>query len=39
VGNLTDVGAYAGTTSPYGAFDMGGNVYRAIAPWWVMWHD
>ncbi len=26
VGNLTDVGAYSGTTSPYGAFDMGGNV-------------
>jgi formylglycine-generating enzyme len=24
--NLTDVGAYTGTTSPYGAFDMGGNV-------------
>jgi sulfatase modifying factor 1 len=23
---LTDVGAYTGTTSPYGAFDMGGNV-------------
>jgi formylglycine-generating enzyme required for sulfatase activity len=26
VGNLTDVGAYTATTSPYGAFDMGGNV-------------
>ena len=26
--NLTDVGAYSGTTSPYGAFDMGGNVYQ-----------
>ena len=26
VGNLTDVGAYSGTTSPYGAFDMAGNV-------------
>ncbi len=26
VGNLTDVGAYTGTTSPYGAFDMGGDV-------------
>jgi formylglycine-generating enzyme required for sulfatase activity len=26
VGNLTDVGAYSGTTSPCGAFDMGGNV-------------
>ena len=24
--NVTDVGAYSGTTSPYGAFDMGGNV-------------
>jgi formylglycine-generating enzyme required for sulfatase activity len=24
--NLTDVGAYSGTTSPYGAFDMGGNI-------------
>lgn len=23
---LSDVGAYTGTTSPYGAFDMGGNV-------------
>ncbi len=28
VGNVTDVGAYAGTTSPYGAFDMGGNVHQ-----------
>lgn len=28
VANLTDVGAYIGTTSPYGAFDMGGNVYQ-----------
>ncbi len=28
VGNLTDVGAYSGTTSPYGAFDMGGNVFQ-----------
>jgi Sulfatase-modifying factor enzyme 1 len=27
-GNLTDVGAYSGTTSPYGAFDMGGNVWQ-----------
>jgi formylglycine-generating enzyme required for sulfatase activity len=26
VGNLTDVGVYSGTTSHYGAFDMGGNV-------------
>ena len=26
--NLTDVGAYSGTTSPYGAFDMGGNVWQ-----------
>jgi formylglycine-generating enzyme len=26
IGNLTDVGAYSGTTSPYGAFDMGGDV-------------
>jgi formylglycine-generating enzyme len=26
VGSLTAVGAYTGTTSPYGAFDMGGNV-------------
>ena len=28
VGNLTDVGAYTGTTSPYGAYDMGGNVWQ-----------
>ncbi len=28
VGNLTDVGAYTGTTSPYGAFDVGGNVFQ-----------
>ena len=27
-GNLTDVGAYSGTMSPYGAFDMGGNVFQ-----------
>jgi sulfatase modifying factor 1 len=26
--HLTDVGAYSGTTSPYGAFDMGGNVFQ-----------
>jgi sulfatase modifying factor 1 len=26
--NLTDVGAYTGTTSPYGAYDMGGNVWQ-----------
>jgi sulfatase modifying factor 1 len=26
--NLTDVGAYTGTTSPYGVFDMGGNVWQ-----------
>jgi formylglycine-generating enzyme required for sulfatase activity len=26
VGNFTDVGAYSGTTSPYGAFDMAGNA-------------
>lgn len=26
--NLTDVGAYTGTTSPSGAFDMGGNVWQ-----------
>jgi autotransporter-associated beta strand protein len=28
VTGLTDVGAYSGTTSPYGAFDMGGNVFQ-----------
>jgi formylglycine-generating enzyme len=28
--NVTDVGAYAGTTSPYGAFDMGGNVFQWV---------
>jgi formylglycine-generating enzyme len=28
VGNVTDVGAYTGTTSPYGAYDMGGNVFQ-----------
>jgi formylglycine-generating enzyme len=28
VQNLTDVGAYTGTTSPVGAFDMGGNVHQ-----------
>ena len=27
-GNLTPVGAYSGTTSPYGAYDMGGDVYQ-----------
>jgi sulfatase modifying factor 1 len=27
-GNLTDVGVYTGTTSPYGAFDMGGDVFQ-----------
>ncbi len=26
--NTTDVGAYSGTTSPYGAYDMGGNVFQ-----------
>ena len=24
----TDVGAYSGTTSPYGAYDLGGNVFQ-----------
>jgi len=28
LGDMTNVGAYAGTMSPYGAFDMGGNVYQ-----------
>jgi sulfatase modifying factor 1 len=28
VGHPTDVGAYTSTTSPYGAFDMGGNVFQ-----------
>ncbi len=28
VGGTTDVGAYTGTTSYYGAFDMGGNVWE-----------
>ncbi len=28
VANLTDVGAYTGTTSPAGAFDMGGDVWQ-----------
>jgi sulfatase modifying factor 1 len=28
LGSPTDVGAYTGTTSPYGAFDMGGNVFQ-----------
>ena len=28
VGNLTDVGAYTGTTSPFGAFDMGGDIFQ-----------
>ena len=28
VNHPTNVGAYTGTTSPYGAFDMGGNVWQ-----------
>jgi len=28
VGGLTDVGAYTGSASPYGAYDMGGNVFQ-----------
>lgn len=28
VGNVTDVGAYTGSASPYGTFDQGGNVYE-----------
>lgn len=27
-GNLTNTGAYRGTMSPYGAFDLGGNVWE-----------
>jgi hypothetical protein len=27
---LTDVGAYSGTTSPYGAFDVGGNAWQWV---------
>ncbi len=26
--DITNVGAYSGTTSPYGAYDMSGNVYQ-----------
>jgi formylglycine-generating enzyme len=33
VGNLTDVGAYTGTTSPYGAFDMAGNIFQWNETW------
>jgi formylglycine-generating enzyme len=32
VGNLTDVGAYSGTTSPSGAFDMNGNLDQWLEP-------
>jgi hypothetical protein len=32
-GTVTEVGAYAGTTSPYGAFDMAGNVLQWIEDW------
>jgi formylglycine-generating enzyme required for sulfatase activity len=28
VNALTDVGAYSGTTSPYGAYDIAGNVFQ-----------
>ncbi len=28
VNNLTDVGAYSGTESPYGAYDMNGDVWQ-----------
>ncbi len=28
VGDLTDVGSYTGSASPYGTFDQGGNVYE-----------
>jgi len=28
VGHVTPVGAYTGSTSPYGAYDMGGNVWQ-----------
>jgi formylglycine-generating enzyme required for sulfatase activity len=28
IGNTTDVGAYSGTTSPSGAYDMAGNLYQ-----------
>jgi formylglycine-generating enzyme required for sulfatase activity len=28
VGNLTDVGSYTGSASPYGTFDQAGNVYE-----------
>ena len=32
VDNLTDVGAYSGTTSPYGAFDMGATFFNGTKP-------
>jgi formylglycine-generating enzyme len=39
-GNLTNVGAYTGTKSPYGAFDMAGDVYNwtdtSNYPYWVV---
>lgn len=30
VGKLTEVGAYRGTTSPFGAYDMGGNAWQWV---------
>ena len=36
VGDLTDVGSYTGSASPYGTFDQGGNVFEwneAIVIW------
>lgn len=35
VGDTTEVGKYKNSTSPYGAYDMAGNVYEWVSDWYL----